>query len=331
MRTVAASSFERLSEPRALWRAWLSCRRGKRRQPRIVAFDLDADTHIFRLHRALRDGRYRPSGYRLQVVHEPKTRLVAAPEIPDRVVQTALLDDIAPVYERGFIDQSYACCTGRGPHRAILEYLRWMRRCRYRLTLDVRRYFASIRHDTLLALFARRLRDRDTLALLAAMLAKGGEVYRTPLAVRILDLENDPVSAGCGIPLGGFLSHWSGGLYLDGLDHFVKRELKVRAYLRFMDDLALFGDDRAELEEIREAIREWLQRERHLELKARRDTVCPTSEPSTYLGFRVSRSGVLPGPKTKRRLRRRLRHAATVGPEGLARTLGAYRGLFLSL
>ncbi len=331
MRSVAAGSFERLSQLEALWYAWRQCRRGKRRQPRMAAFELDADIHIIRLCRALRDDTYQPAPYRLSIVRDPKIRLIAAPNIRDRIVQNALLADIGSTYERGFIDQNYACCTGRGPHRAVLAYLSWNRRYRYRLSLDIRGYFASIHHPTLYTLFAHRLRDRRTLNLIAQLLTAGGQVYQTPLAIKALDLAQNPVPLDCGLPLGGYLSHWSGGLYLDGLDHYVKRTLKISAYQRYMDDFTLFSDERTQLEDAREAIREWLSTERRLALKPRHQTVQPTAQASTYLGFRVSRSGLLPGPKAKRRLKQRLRNAEAMGIERLVRSLRAYRGVLLTI
>jgi RNA-directed DNA polymerase len=331
MRSVPAGSFDRLSRLEALWRAWLLCRRGKRRQPRIADFDLDADHHVCQLHRNLRSSSYVPGSYRLQIVHDPKTRLVAAPQLRDRIVQTALLNEIGPTYESSFIDQSYACCAGRGPLRAVLAYLAFTRRFRFRISLDVRRYFASIHHEILLGLFSRRLRDARTLGLLAAMLQAGGKVYRSPLAVEALNLASDPVPAGCGLPLGSYLSHWSGGLYLDGLDHHVKRSLGVAGYLRYMDDIVLFSDDSPSLQQARESIRSWLREERRLDLKARRDGVQPTTQPSTYLGFRVSRAGVLPGPKAKMRLKQRLAAADSMKGETLQRCLTSYRGLLLSI
>jgi hypothetical protein len=121
------------------------------------------------------------------------------------------------------------------------------------------------------------------------------------------------------------------GLYLDGLDHYVMRSLKAPGYLRYMDDLVLFGDDPLFLADAREAIRSWLQAERRLELKRRRDGVQPTAQPASYLGFRVSRAGVLPGPKAKRRMRQRLADADAMGVDRLERSLGSYRGLLLSL
>jgi RNA-directed DNA polymerase len=330
-KVVPSGSFERLSSLEALWRAWLRCRQGKRRQPNIAAFDLDADTHLCRLHRRLRGGSFVPGLYRLSVIHDPKTRLVAAPALPDRIVQHALLAEIGPTFERGFISQSFACCSGRGPHRALLAYLGLTRRFTYRLCLDVRRYFASIHHTTLIELFARRLRDPQTLALLSAFLEAGGAVYRSPQAIEVFGLGSDPLPEGCGLPLGSYLSHWSGALYLDGLDHFVKRTLRVKGYLRYMDDLAFFGDDRRALEDVREQVRDWLVRERRLELKPRRDAVQPTAQPATYLGFRISRAGLLPGPKAKRRLKELLENSDDLGHERLVRSLVSYRGLLLSL
>ena len=306
-------------------------RSANRNRNRVAAYDLDADTHVCRIHRQLTGGQYRPGPYRVWSIRDPKTRVVAAPSMDDRVAQRALLDDIGPVYERGFIDQSYAVGTGRGPQRAVLTFLKWLRRYRYRLSLDIRRYFLSVDLAILHGLFARRLDDPRTLELIASMLAEGSAVYRSPVAIEALGLEREPVLPGRGLPLGGYLSHWSGGLYLDGLDHHVKRVFKIPGYLRYMDDFSLFADDRGQLEDAHQAIREWLASERKLALKSQREGVRPTSQAATVLGFRVSRSGVLPGPKAKRRLERRLRAARSMGVDRLARSLQAYRGMMLSL
>jgi hypothetical protein len=331
MHRVPAGTFQRLSSPQGLWQAWLGCRRGKRRRPAIAAFDLDADRHCFALSRALRSGAYRPAPYAIQVVQDPKTRLIAAPHVRDRVVQTALLDTIGPSFERSFIDQSYAVCIGRGPQRAILEYLRCLRRFRWRLGLDIHHYFASVNHRVLLGLFARRLTEQRTLDLIARLLAAGGRVYQSPQARALPTFAADPVAQGCGLPLGGYLSHWSGGFYLDGLDHFVKRELKVRGYLRYMDDFVLFGDDPDRLEAIRGRVSQWLGQERRLRLKDPDAPVRSTRERSTFLGFRVSRAGVGLGPKARRRLKRALARADAMGTRRLIQVLRSYHGLIRSL
>ena len=115
----------------------------------MAAFDIDADRHLCALHRTLVADRYAPEPWRLRVIRDPKTRLIAAPSIRDRVVHRALLDEIGRHYERSFIEHSYIGAIGRGPHRGVLQYLRWLRRYRYCLNLDIRLYFPSIHHPTL--------------------------------------------------------------------------------------------------------------------------------------------------------------------------------------
>jgi RNA-directed DNA polymerase len=329
MRSVPPGSFERLSSFPALWEAWVDYRRGKRRRPSVATFDLDADLALLALHRDLRAARFSPDPYRVLLVQDPKLRFVAAPSVRVRVLQRALLNAIGPIYERSFIDHSYAVATGRGAHRAALAFLGWMRRRPWRLHLDIRHYFASIEHARLFDLFQHRLRDERTLLLIGELLAAGGQVYRHPLAA--IALEGQPVPAGCGLPLGGYLSHWSGGFYLDGLDHFVKRELKIRAYLRYMDDFVLFGESTQGLCNARDRIAEWLARERALVLKDPAAHPLSNRLPAVFLGFRISRAGVGPGPKALHHLERELRHAEALDPNRLERSLRAFRGMWGAL
>ncbi len=132
-------------------------------------------------------------------------------------------------------------------------------------------------------------------------------------------LDADPVRPGTGVPIGSCLSQWTANLYLDGLDHFIKRSLHAPAYLRYMDDLTLFSHDRAELLAARAAIEAWLAEHRRLALGRRRWHVHPTSEPSTFAGYRVTRM--------VRRMRLKVQAAASRGMSALSRTLVSYQGL----
>src|SRR5262249_45196582 len=155
------------------------------------------------------------------------------------------------------------CCTGRGPHRAVLYALKATRRYRWRLQLDIARYFASVQHDVLLELYARRLRDRRTMALLERIVAVGGHMYQSTAVREVVG----QVPEGPGIAVGSYVSHFSGALYLDGADQHIKRVLRVPGYLRYMDDLLLFGDDQGTLVDARDALVDWLAHERGLRLK----------------------------------------------------------------
>lgn len=252
--------------------------------------------------------------------------MIAAPTVRDRVVHRALIDEIGPTFEQSFIAHSYACGKRRGPHRAVLQYLAWTRRHSFRLALDIRQYFPSIRHRVLCDLLFRKVRDRRTRALIEVVVAAGGTVYQDAAARAALGLDPHP-GEPCGMPLGTFVSQWCGALYLDAMDHFVLRELKVGPYLRYMDDFVLFGDDRERLVAAREALRGWLDRERGLRLNPKKGHVVPATEPAVFLGYRVSRSGLCPSRKLRRRMKPRVLEAARHGPAALERTLAAYRGL----
>ena len=109
----------------------------------------------------------------------------------------------------------------------------------------------------------------------------------------------------------------------------MKRELKIPAYLRYMDDFVLFSDCREQLLEAGEAIGQWLEKERGLALNPKHGQVRPARKPATFLGYRVSRAGICPARKLRRRFKQRVRAAARKGDEALERCLRSYRGLLL--
>lgn len=327
MRRLPSGTFERISDPETLWRAWQSYQRGKRRRPAVARFALEADRHLFRLSRELRQGRYRPGAYHLSLVRDPKLRLIAAPSMRDRVLHQALVEVVGQAWSRSFVAQSYACRPDRGTHRAVLVALGAMRRLRHRLHLDIHRYFASVHHGTLLQLLHRPLRDTTTQDLLTVLVRRGGQVYQAPLARRVPSLNDPPVPTGHGIPVGSLLSQQSANLYLDGLDHHVLRALRVGAYLRYMDDLVLFDDDRGRLHNHLGEIEAWLAEHRRLQLNPKHREVVPNTEPFTWLGYRVSRAGLAPGPKMRRRFERNLRRAEARGHTALERCIASYRSV----
>lgn len=324
MQWVPAGSFSRLSCAEALWRAFRVHARGKLRKPAVARFVLDADRTVLALHRSLRVGNYRPGTFWQQVVHDPKLRLISTPTLRDRVVQQAIVAELGPHYDRSAIDDSFACRRGRGQQRAALRFLACSRRWKFRLSLDVRRYFASVDHGLLReqVLFPR-LHDPQTRDLLAALVHAGGAAYQTPMARAVLG----ETPRGTGLPIGSCLSQWAANLYLDGLDHFIKRTLKVRGYLRYMDDFSLFADDPGTLRAARDAVVAWLREHRRLELGRRRWHVHDTREPAEFVGYQVTRGGLVPAAKVWARMPGKLRLAARRGPSALARTLASYRAI----
>lgn len=120
---------------------------GRRYQGEGAQFQFQLEKHLHRLQQDLRTRTYRHGSYRAFTVYEPKQRLILAAPIRDRVVHHALHDVIAPLMDRSFIFDSYACRPGKGTDRAVQRATSFLQANQYFLHLDVRKFFPSLPHE----------------------------------------------------------------------------------------------------------------------------------------------------------------------------------------
>ncbi|MEQ9326507.1 MAG: RNA-directed DNA polymerase [Rhodospirillales bacterium] len=275
--------FDDIASFPALVKAARNAIKGKRRKPGAAAFMANLEKEVVRLERELLDGSYRPGRYKVIHVRDPKPRMVSAAPFRDRVVHHALCAVVEPIFERGFIFDSYANRTGKGAHRAVDRYEAYADRFDHVLRCDIYRFFPAIDHDILKREFRRRVACVATLTLLD----------------RIVDASNDqepvlqhfpgddllsPISRRRGLPIGNLTSQFFANLYLNGLDHFCREILGARGYLRYVDDFVLFHDEREILYDWRERIAGYLQG-RRLRLHPRKTLIIDTGEPTSFLGY----------------------------------------------
>ena len=157
----------------SLYAAFRRARRGKRSRPEVADFEYNLEAELLSLRDELATYSYRPGPYRSFVVRESKRRLVSAAPFRDRVVHHALINVIEPLFERRFIDDSYANRAGRGTHRALDRCQQFARRYRYVLQCDVRQFFPSIDHTILRTCFARHIPDEGIMRLVDQVLESG--------------------------------------------------------------------------------------------------------------------------------------------------------------
>jgi RNA-directed DNA polymerase len=213
-------------------------------------------------------------------------------------VHHALVRVIEPIFERGFISDSYANRLGKGTHRALDRCQAFARRYRYVLQCDIRQFFASIDLAILERILARKIADPHVMWLVARILESGVGVLAGEYDM--VWFPGDDLLAATrprGLPIGNLTSQFWANCYLDPVDHFVKRELRCPAYLRYVDDSLLFADEKQCLWEWKRAIQDFLAARLRLALHERASTVYPVSNGIPFLGFRVY--------PTHRRLKRR--------------------------
>ena len=264
--------------------AYAKAAKGKRGKANVASFELHLEENLLQLQAELTSYLYEPRGYVSFYIHEPKRRIISAAPFGDRVVHHALCNLIEPVFERSFIADSYANRVGKGTHRAIDRCQQFARRYPYYLQCDVRQFFPSIDHAILRHTLRRKVDDLDVLWLIDRILASGvgvlDEVYE------MVWFPGDDLLATSrprGLPIGNLTSQFWANCYLNSFDHFVKRELRCPAYVRYVDDMRLFSDDKNSLWVWRDAIEQRLAR---LRLAIHPGTQPkPVTEGIPFLGF----------------------------------------------
>lgn len=302
MRTIR-NLFPRLCDADHLELALAATVRGKRRHADVAWFLFRRDAELARLGSELAAERWQPEGVEVIRIHDPKPRLIARTPIADRVVHSALCLLTEPLFLRRLVDGAFACRPGYGTHRAVLHLLALIRRHRFGLHLDVRSYFPSVDLGILRRLLGERIRDPRFLQVVDRVLAVGDKLYRRPDIRALAGLGAEWPPPGCGLPIGAYTSQvFAAHVYLDGLDHFVKRELKVPGYCRYVDDIFLFADCRADLRAWRRAVGEWLEQERRLRLKHPAARILSCRGSLDALGYRITRHGIEALPRVLARL-----------------------------
>ena len=313
-----AHGFEQMCDPDHIAAAADRTVRGKRRRPDVAAFLLYRESVLAELTDQLQRGAWRPDGFRIRFLRDPKPRAIACATVADRIVHTALVDVVGPVFIRSLRPEHFACRPGMGTHRAVLRLARQMRRHRFVLHLDVAAYFASVDLDVLRGLVWRRVLDGRLRDIVDAILEDGRFIYDVPEVRAHARLGDDGPGPRCGLPIGALTSQlFAAHVYLDALDHFATRILKIPGYTRYVDDVIIFGDRRADLRRWRAELAEWLCEERRLRLKHPKAPALSCAGHLDALGRRIRRDRVEPHPRALRRLRARVAREMDGMPGGL--------------
>ena len=320
--------FGRIANFQALIAAVLRAARGKRRKPGAAAFLANLEREVLRLERELLSGTWRPGRYVVIEVQEPKHRRVSAAPFRDRVLHHALCAVVEPLFERGFIDDSYANRRGKGSHRAIARYEQYRDRYRHVLRCDIYRYFPAIDHALLKQDVRRRIACAQTLTLLDAIV--DGSNAQEPVE-RYFPGDDlfAPFGRRRGLPIGNLTSQFFANLYLDGFDHFVKEVLRA-PYVRYVDDFALFADDPGQLAQWHARIARYLEGRRLL-LHPDKTRILAADQPAEFLGLTLLPGGWRRVPEAGvRRFRNRLRgmrdrwSAGTLGEDKVTQHIKAW-------
>ena len=268
-------------------------RKSKRYHRDVLEFNAKIEENLIIIQNELIWKTWAPAPNRQFLVYEPKKRLITAPAFQDRVVHHSLVAAVEPLFERKFIQHSFACRKGLGTHSAHNAVVRILRKQEAKwgsvwvLQTDISQYFASINHDILMSVLGRTIRDKNVLWLFNQIIRNSG-------------------FDGVGIPVGALTSQLCANIYLDQLDHYITDKLGISPYIRYMDDTLTFASSRSELCEIYQEIKNFVETRLSLKLNPK-SRIYKASQGIDFCGYRTWSGYTLPRKRNVTRMRRRMK------------------------
>lgn len=214
---------------------------GKKKRREVKKIMKDVDSYVDVIHDyALNFHNYNHEPVHIRDGSSGKEREIIVPKFKEHVIHHMAVNAMLPLLTKGMYKHTYSSIPGRGLHKGMKKIRAWItkdpKNCKYCLKLDIKKFFNSIDHEVLMNKFKKYIHDDKFLNLLKEIISATDK----------------------GIPLGFYTSHWFANWLLQPLDHFIKEVLKIPHYIRYMDDMVLFGPNKRKLHEARKQIADFL-------------------------------------------------------------------------
>ncbi len=305
-----------------LFLAWNEFKKGKERKLDVQNFFLDLEANIISLFRRIKSGIYKHSSYISFFICDPKLRNIHKAEVTDRVLHHSVVKHIEPLFEKSFIFDSYSSRDDKGTHGAVkrlkkfcLILTRNKTRTVWALKCDVKKFFDSIDHEILLSLVKEKIKDERLMIIIEEIIRSYNK------------------KSGKGIPLGNLTSQLFSNVYLNKFDHFVKRELRVKFYIRYADDFVILSQEKEYLEGIVLQINNFLEEKLKLHLHPDKISIRKIHKGIDFLGAVVFPTHTILRTKTKKRMLRKIKarkkelRAGLIDRKTFSQSLQSYFGM----
>lgn len=323
---MQTSLFNHINEDKILtdlFQAYFDARKNKRNTINALAFEKHLEENIFSLFEETMSRQYEPKKSICFIVDQPVKREIFAAHFRDRVIHHFIYNYISPIFEKTFINDSYSCRVGKGTHYGIKRVDHFIRSCSqnyrkpcYILKLDIKGYFMGMNKNILLhklnCTLKKKKHDIDfDLKLVNYLIDKtvnANPVNNCTIKGKQADWNGLPkdkslftAKEGCGFPIGNLTSQLFGNIYMNEFDHFIKRDLKIEYYGRYVDDFILIHNDKEYLKSVIPNIKNYLSNHLKLTLHPNKIYLQHFSKGVSYLGATIKPFYINAGKRTKQK------------------------------
>jgi hypothetical protein len=281
-----------------IYLAYKKAAKGRYYRQDVLIFNTKLEENLLLIKKQLEEEKYHFGPYRKRIIHEPKRRVISIAPFSDRIVHHAICQVVEPFFDKGFIFDTYACRSNKGNQAAIKRLRHWLsgRRFIWAWQGDIYHYFSSIDQQILLGEIGRFFNDQKIIKLLD----------------KVISSYTDEAGQQVGLPIGNLTSQLFANIYLNPLDHFIKRNLKQRYYIRYMDDLLILSNDQEQLRKSWLKIDDYLSNKLKLTLHSKKVQIVKIKNGFNFLGYRHFINYYRPKKETFKRFFQRIKKIVEV-------------------
>lgn len=301
--------FERFATFDNLYDGYRLAKRQKTYQDKVLSYTANLEENIINDLNRLLWQTYEPGPLHQFYEYFPKLRIIHSQPFNDRVVNCAAYNVLWPIYSKSMYEHSYGSIPNRGTIKAVQKLQEWQRLLYgegwYMAKLDVAKFFFRIPIEVQLRELGRPLDDPKMMWFLETAIRCDGRPFGLPL--HCTDVSTAERVSGIGMQVGSLISQMTANVVLTPLDHFIKRDLRIPYYIRYMDDMVFLVPSKAEAWDYIGAIDGYLQNELGLQLNDK-TSVMPIGQSIEFVGRKVFPDKIELRKGTTLQMKRHLRY-----------------------
>jgi len=276
-------SYDNIITIEKLLKAWQEFLRDKKNRKDVILFQAKLMNNIFDLFHDLKNKTYKHGNYTAFNISDPKPRQIHKATVRDRLLHHLIYQELYQYFDSKFVYDSYSCRIDKGTHKAMNRFRQMFlkvsknntKTC-FVLKCDIKKFFANINHKVLKGILAKHIKDENIIWLFSQVINSFSPRH---------DFSPRQDLGTVGLPLGNLTSQLLVNVYMNEFDQFMKRELKIKYYIRYADDFVILENDKIYLENLLSKISKFLSESLKLSLHPDKVFIKTVASGVDFLGW----------------------------------------------